>query len=52
MEKVVAEPELVSKEVDWLRVTLASAMVRALKVFSPVKVWILPRSAKVMVPVG
>ena len=50
--KVSADTELVARVVDWFKVTEESAMVRALKVFSPVKVWMEPRSARVIVPVG
>ena len=50
--KLVAEPELVSKEVDWLNKTLESLITNDSKVLAPVNVWVDPKSARVIVPAG
>ena len=42
-----------SKVVEpWVKGIFASLIVRSLKVLAPVKVWVLPKSATVILPVG
>ena len=50
--KVVALPLLVSKDGDWDNRTLESLMVKESKVLAPLKVWVVLKSARVIVPVG
>ena len=50
--RVSAATEFVAKVVLWFKVTEESAITKSLKVLVPAKVWVVPRSAKVMVPSG